>query len=78
MVVAQLFDVLRAVNEEGTAVLLVEQFVHMALENTHRAYVLSKGEVVTSGPSADLIGDPTLLETYLGGGQPELAAHTHG
>ncbi|HEV3231134.1 MAG TPA: ABC transporter ATP-binding protein, partial [Candidatus Dormibacteraeota bacterium] len=34
MVVTQLFDVLKAVNAQGTAVLLVEQFVHMALENT--------------------------------------------
>ncbi len=69
MVVAQLFDVLRAVNREGTAILLVEQFVHMALQNTHRAYVLAKGEVVTSGPSARLLDDPALVESYLGGGE---------
>jgi len=68
MIVSQLFDVLRQVNEEGTAVLLVEQFVHMALQNTHRAYVLSKGSVVTSGVSADLLRDPALVESYLGGG----------
>jgi len=68
MIVSQLFDVLRAVNAEGTAVLLVEQFVHMALANTNRAYVLSKGEVVASGPSGELLRDPALVETYLGGG----------
>jgi branched-chain amino acid transport system ATP-binding protein len=65
-VVNQLFDILREVNERGTAVLIVEQFVHMALGNTNRAYVLSKGEVVMSGPSAELLKDPTLVETYLG------------
>jgi branched-chain amino acid transport system ATP-binding protein len=74
LIVAQLFEVLKAVNKDGTAVLLVEQFVHMALENTHRAYVLAKGEVVTTGPSRDLLNDPALIESYLGGGQPEMAA----
>jgi branched-chain amino acid transport system ATP-binding protein len=67
LIVAQLFDVLKAVNREGAAVLLVEQFVHMALENTDRAYVLSKGEVVTSGPSREMLRDPALIESYLGG-----------
>jgi branched-chain amino acid transport system ATP-binding protein len=73
LIVAQLFDVLKTVNSDGTAVLLVEQFVHMALENTHRAYVLSKGEVVTTGPSREMLNDPALIESYLGGGQPEPA-----
>ena len=68
MIVSQLFDVLRQVNATGTAVLLVEQFVHMALQNTHRAYVLAKGSVVTSGVSEDLLRDPALVESYLGGG----------
>jgi branched-chain amino acid transport system ATP-binding protein len=66
LIVNQLFDILREVNQRGTAVLIVEQFVHMALGNTNRAYVLSKGEVVMSGPSADLLADPHLVETYLG------------
>ncbi|HEV3230822.1 MAG TPA: hypothetical protein VG245_01070, partial [Candidatus Dormibacteraeota bacterium] len=47
--------------------LLVEQFVHMALENTARAYVLTKGEVVSSGPSKAMLDDPSLVESYLGG-----------
>jgi branched-chain amino acid transport system ATP-binding protein len=68
MIVAQLFDVLRQVNAQGCAVLLVEQFVHMALQNTHRAYVLAKGSVVTSGPSDEMLRDPALVESYLGGG----------
>jgi branched-chain amino acid transport system ATP-binding protein len=67
LVVQQLFEVLAAVNATGTAVLLVEQFVHMALEHTHRAYVLTKGEVVAAGPSRDLLADPALVESYLGG-----------
>jgi branched-chain amino acid transport system ATP-binding protein len=65
-VVSQLFEILRAVNEAGTAVVLVEQFVHMALENSHRAYVLRKGEVVAHGKSADLQADDRLIASYLG------------
>ena len=65
-IVAQLFDILRAVNERGTAVVLVEQFVHMALGNTDRAYVLQKGEVVAEGPSKDLLADESLISSYLG------------
>jgi branched-chain amino acid transport system ATP-binding protein len=65
-IVAQLFDILRDVNERGTAVLIVEQFVHMALANTDRAYVLAKGQVVLEGRSADLLADPQLIASYLG------------
>ncbi|MDQ3756308.1 MAG: ABC transporter ATP-binding protein, partial [Actinomycetota bacterium] len=66
MIVRQLFDILREVNREGTAVLLVEQFVHMALGNTDRAYVLAKGELALAGRSADLLEDPNLVSSYLG------------
>jgi branched-chain amino acid transport system ATP-binding protein len=69
-IVAQLFEILRVVNARGTAVLLVEQFVPLALANTDRAYVLAKGEVVLSRPSAELAGDPTLLSSYLGESVP--------
>jgi branched-chain amino acid transport system ATP-binding protein len=65
-IVTQLFEILRAVNAEGTAVVLVEQFVHMALGNTDRAYVLQKGEVVAEGRSADLLHDESLVASYLG------------
>jgi branched-chain amino acid transport system ATP-binding protein len=66
LIVRQLFDILDEVNAAGTAVLLVEQFVHMALAHTDRAYVLAKGEVVLEGRSSDLAGDPALLASYLG------------
>jgi branched-chain amino acid transport system ATP-binding protein len=74
LVVEQLFEVLAAVNAEGTAVLLVEQFVHMALQHTHRAYVLTKGEVVAHGTSRDLLDDPALVESYLGGSEEVVGA----
>ncbi len=66
-IVSQLYDILAAVNAEGTAVIIVEQFVHTALRNTDRAYVLEKGQVVVDGKSSELADSPELLAAYLGG-----------
>jgi len=66
MIVEQLFEILKSVNATGTSVLIVEQFVHMALANTDRAYVLAKGQAVMDGKSADLLADPALIASYLG------------
>jgi branched-chain amino acid transport system ATP-binding protein len=66
MIVEQLFAILRTVNAAGTSILLVEQFVHLALANTDRAYVLAKGRVEAEGDSRDLLADPALLGAYLG------------
>ena len=68
-IVAQLFEILEEVNREGTSVLLVEQFVHMALEHTNRAYVLVKGEVALEGASRELLASPELMAAYLGESQ---------
>ena len=73
-IVQQLFDILHRINESGTAVLIVEQFVHMALRNTDRAYVLSKGQVALEGASDELLADPQLIATYLGEGAAGPAA----
>jgi branched-chain amino acid transport system ATP-binding protein len=74
-VVAQLFEILTSVNRRGTSILIVEQFVPLALANTHRAYVLAKGEVVVTKPSSELRDDPALVASYLGG---EVAARVVG
>jgi branched-chain amino acid transport system ATP-binding protein len=66
MIVDQLFDTLAQVNKQGTAILLVEQFVHLALEHTARAYVLAKGEIVLEGRSEELLASPELTAAYLG------------
>jgi branched-chain amino acid transport system ATP-binding protein len=68
-VVSQLFDILAEVNAAGTSLLIVEQFVHLALQHSHRAYVLAKGSVVLSGASADLASDESIVSSYLGGAE---------
>ena len=68
LVVAQLFEILEDVNRQGTAVLVVEQFVDIVLAHTDRAYVLAKGEVMLSGPSSELARNPDVAASYLGAG----------
>lgn len=59
-------DIIRAVNAEGTTVLLVEQNARAALKIAHRAYVLESGRVTMSGAAAELASDPRVIEAYLG------------
>ena len=66
IVVQQLFEAIAEVNRRGTAVLLVEQFVHVALRYTARAYALARGEVALEGRSKDLLASPELMAAYLG------------
>jgi branched-chain amino acid transport system ATP-binding protein len=70
IVVEQLFEAIKQVNRAGTAVLLVEQFVHLALQNTQRAYVLAKGEVAVEGRSSELLASPEVMAAYLGEAEP--------
>ncbi|CAG0995438.1 High-affinity branched-chain amino acid transport ATP-binding protein LivF [Burkholderiales bacterium] len=65
-IVLAMFDAIREVNAAGTAVLLVEQNVAMALDLAGRAYLLEEGRVVAEGPPAALFDRPELKRAYLG------------
>ncbi|HTT78519.1 MAG TPA: ABC transporter ATP-binding protein [Stellaceae bacterium] len=64
--VEQVFDIIQAINRQGTTVFMVEQNANMALEIAHRAYVLQTGQVVLGGPAAELRRNPLIREAYLG------------
>jgi branched-chain amino acid transport system ATP-binding protein len=66
MVVHHLLELISRINEKGTAVLLVEQDVQVALEHAHRGYVLETGRIVQSSPAAELLGDSRIRQAYLG------------
>ncbi|NLG66368.1 MAG: ABC transporter ATP-binding protein [Actinobacteria bacterium] len=67
MFVEKIFDIIREINEQGTTILLVEQNAHVALEISHRGYVMETGSMALSGDSRDLLQDPLVREAYLGG-----------
>lgn len=60
------FNVIRAINEQGVTVLLVEQNVKQTLAIAHRGYVLSQGRVVAAGDADQLRENPEVREAYFG------------
>lgn len=67
ILVQEIFDIVKVLNEMGTTVLLVEQNARMALSIADRAYVLETGRVVTTGTGAELLQDDEVRKAYLGG-----------
>ena len=61
-----IFDIIRAVSESGTTVLLVEQNAKKALSIADRAYVLETGKIVLSGDAKELLEDDSIKKAYLG------------
>jgi branched-chain amino acid transport system ATP-binding protein len=68
IIVDQLYELLASLNTEGLTLLIVEQYVEVALGSTDRAYVLDKGRVVLQGTSSELADSPELVDAYLAGG----------
>ena len=66
LMVERIFEVVRAIAAEGVTLLLVEQNARLALETSHRGYVLDGGTITISGESRALLGDPRVREAYLG------------
>jgi branched-chain amino acid transport system ATP-binding protein len=64
--VGDMFRLIREINAAGVTLLLVEQNARQALRISHRAYVLEKGRVTTSGIAASLASDPAVVASYLG------------
>ena len=64
--VEQVFDIIGEINRQGTTIFMVEQNANMALQIANRAYVLQTGQVVLSGPAAELRQNPMIREAYLG------------
>jgi len=68
LIVVAMFDAIRDVNAAGTAVLLVEQNVTMALRAAKRAYLIEEGRTIAEGTPATLFENPALRRAYLGTG----------
>ncbi len=71
LVVKRIFEIIRAINEQGTTILLVEQNAAQALRLASRGYVLETGAIVMSDTADALIHDPRVRAAYLGEGAEE-------
>ena len=66
ILVNEIFDIIQAVSEAGTTVLLVEQNAKKALSIADRAYVLETGNIILEGNANDLLNDDSVKKAYLG------------
>jgi branched-chain amino acid transport system ATP-binding protein len=67
LIIRDIFRIIASLREIGVSILLVEQNARAALETADSGYVLETGEIVHSGAASDLMHDPKLIATYLGG-----------
>jgi branched-chain amino acid transport system ATP-binding protein len=61
-----IFELIAALNQQGTTVLMVEQNVHMALNICHKAYVMKTGQIVLSGTGEELLANADVRKAYVG------------
>ncbi|MDD5863099.1 MAG: ABC transporter ATP-binding protein [Firmicutes bacterium] len=66
LLVKEIFQIIREVNQQGITVLLVEQNAKMALSISDRAYVLETGSISIAGSARELLNDPRVKKAYLG------------
>lgn len=67
LLVEQIFQIIREINDQGTSILLVEQNAQMALSIADRGYVLETGKIVLEGDAHDLLDNQMVINAYLGG-----------
>jgi branched-chain amino acid transport system ATP-binding protein len=65
-IVREIFQIIARLRRTGVSILLVEQNARAALQVADYGYVLETGEIILEGPAADLIGNPRVIESYLG------------
>lgn len=66
IIIRQIFEIIRKVNENGATVFLVEQNANQALRIAHRGYVMENGRIVVSDAADALLKSPEVREAYLG------------
>ena len=66
LIVMNLFEVIKGINQEGTTILLVEQNMQLALSAVQRGYVLENGKIILEGKSENLLKEDYMRKAYLG------------
>ncbi|WP_232697589.1 ABC transporter ATP-binding protein [Brevibacillus daliensis] len=65
ILVEQIFEIVKELNENGMTILLVEQNANQALSVAHRGYVIQTGQIILQDEAATLLQDPQVREAYL-------------
>ena len=66
IIVEKVLDTVRAINDEGVTILLVEQNIHDSLNMANRGYILEEGKIILEGKSRELLSNSHIKEVYLG------------
>ena len=66
ILVDTIFEIIREINNQGTTILLVEQNAQLALQFSHRGYVIETGEIALADTSAELLNNDQVKKAYLG------------
>jgi len=67
LIIREIFSIISNLNADGTTILLVEQNAKLAMQHSHRTYVLDAGQITFTGSSQELLSDERVLHAYLGG-----------
>ena len=66
LVVRDIFEIIKTINQQGITVLLIEQNANMALKIAHKAYVIETGRITMEGSGSELLASDSVKEAYLG------------
>ena len=66
LIVRDIFDIIKEINNQGVTVLLIEQNANMALKIADKAYVMETGKITMTGTGAELLADEAIRKAYLG------------
>lgn len=66
LIVRDIFDIIKEINNQGVTVLLIEQNANMALKIADKAYVMETGKITMTGTGAELLADEDIRKAYLG------------
>lgn len=67
ILVKEIFEMIKKINEAGTTIILVEQNAHLSLEIADHAYILENGKIALEGTASELQNDENVRKLYLGG-----------
>jgi len=74
--IAEIAPMIRRVRERGATILMIEHVMQAVMNLSDRAYVLNNGAVIASGPPGEIVGNPAVIEAYLGAGMARRLAGT--